>query len=222
MNKASQRTALVWTVPSKRAGESSQIRALAQALGYGFEEKKLTYRSHMGIVNLCRQVTLAGIDRPRSSALEPPWPDLVISAGLSNEPVVRWISHQSSGRSRLVHIGRTWAPIDCFDLVITTPQYRLPRQEKVLHNTTTLNSIDESVLLKAADAFRERFRSYPRPYVAVLVGGRSGPYHFGVHAARRLAKQAVSFAEQRNATLLVTSSSRTPDNAARVLATETL
>ena len=92
------------------------------------------------LVHAGARPTLAGINRSRSSALEPPWPDIVITAGRRNEPVARWIRQQSGARSRLVHVGRPWAPLENWDLIITTPQYFLPAAPNILHNRLPLHS----------------------------------------------------------------------------------
>src|SRR5215510_16541101 len=88
----------VWAVLCYRSGDNSQILALAEALGWPFEVKRLAYRRLGRAVDLWRGTTLLGIDRRRSSILGPPWPDLVISAAMRNEPVCRWIRKQSRGR----------------------------------------------------------------------------------------------------------------------------
>ena len=44
--------------------------------------------------------------------------------------------------TRLVQIGRPRADLDGFDLVVTTPQYRLPERPNVLHLALPLHSVD--------------------------------------------------------------------------------
>jgi len=58
-----------------------------------------------------------------------------------------------------------------------------------------------------------RLAQLPHPYIAVIIGGNSGPCTFGRHAAERLAKQACAMARACGGSLLVTSSARTPDTA---------
>ncbi len=207
----------VWVVTGYRAGERAQVLALAEALGWPFEIKELAYRRFEFRTSLFRGSDLRGIRLARSSALEPPWPDLVISAGMRNEPVCRWIRAQSGGRARIVHIGRPWAAPERFDLVVTTPQYRLPERPNVLHNTATLHRVTAERLQAEARVWQPRFDTLPRPYIAVIVGGNSGPYTFGPRAARRLAREAGDMARLSGGSLLVTTSSRTPFHAARAL-----
>jgi len=199
----------VWVVTAYRAGEREQILALAEALGWPFEVKQVAHRPWAWRVNLFRGSDLSGIDRAQSSPLEPPWPDLVISAGMRNEPVCRWIRAQSGGRTRIVHVGRPWALPQNFDLVVTTPQYRIADHPRVLQNTTTLHRVSDERLQREAEKWKPKLDDVPAPYVAVVVGGDSGPYTLGVRAAERLAIDANALAEHLGASLLVTTSSRT-------------
>lgn len=125
--------------------------------------------------NLGRGTGLAGIDRQRSDPLLPPWPELLITAGMRNEPVARWVREQSGGRTRLVHVGRPWADPARFDLVITTPQYRLPRRPNVLHNDLPLHRVHAERLAQAAARWAPTLAPLPAPRIAVVVGGNSGP-----------------------------------------------
>ena len=92
----------VWIVDAYRAGEQTQLRALAEGLGWPFEIKTLAYRKYEMRTTLLRGSDLRGIDPARSDTLAPPWPDLVLSMGMRNEPVCRWIRDQSAA-------GRNWS-----------------------------------------------------------------------------------------------------------------
>ena len=141
----------------------------------------------------------------------------MISCGVRNEPVCRWIRDQSGGRTRYVHVGRPWGPLDSFDLVITTPQYHVPPHPHVLHNQLTLHSVTPATLEAARRDWADAFASLPRPLVTVLVGGNSGPFTLGPKAAARLARQSSELARELGGSLLITTSSRTGDAAAEAL-----
>ena len=192
-----------------RAGENSQIRALADALGWPYEEKRLHYRWWGYLVDVWRGAKLAGIDRRRSSPLQEPWPDLIISAAMRNEPVCRWIRQQSGGRARYVHIGKPWAQVSSFDLVITVPEYPVPDRPNVLRNSFSLHRVTAERLADAARIWAPRLARLPRPYVAVLVGGYSGRYALDREKAERLAREASALARAQGGSLLITTSSRT-------------
>lgn len=205
---------LIWAVMGYRAGENSQILALAESLGWPFRVVRIAHHSWGVLASLLRTVGLGGVDRANSSLLQEPWPDLVISAGFRNEPLCRWIRQQSNGKTRLVHIGRPWASLDHFDLVITTPQYRLPNRSNILHNQTTLHRASEQALTKAREEWLAKLAPLPRPYITVIIGGNSGPYTFGLKAAGRLAQHVNDMARRLGGSLLITTSSRTSARAA--------
>jgi mitochondrial fission protein ELM1 len=160
---------------------------------------------------------LLGIVRRRSSPLVPPWPDLIISAGRRNEPPCRWIQAQADRRVRLVHCGRPWAALEGFDLVVTTPQYRLPERPNVLHNTTPLQRVSSGRLEEAQSLWQPKLAHLPKPHIAVMLGGHAGPYVFDREAARLLGRAASALARRQGGSLLVTSSARTPRDAAGAL-----
>ena len=206
-----------WVMMGHKAGDNSQILALAEGLGWPFEIKHLVYRPTELLTNLLAPLTLLGIVRRKSSPLEPPWPDLIISAGRRNEPPCRWIQRRADKRVRLVHVGRPWARIENFDLVVTTPQYRLPQRPNVLHNTAPLQRVADQRLRGAATIWAPRLAHLPRPYVAVMVGGNAGPYVLDRDAATLLGRAASAFARARGGSLLLSTSARTPKNAITAL-----
>lgn len=200
----------VWVLTGNKAGDNSQVLALAEALGWPFEIKRFVHTRFEIVPNMLLRTTIAGIDREQSSPLQAPWPDLVISAGRRNEPIARWIKKQAPETVKLVHVGRPWSRLHHFDLIITTPQYRLPVRPNVLHNQTPLHRVTRDRLLREAARWQDRLADLPRPFVTVVVGGSSGPYSFCTRAAERLAKDASRFARKIGGSLLITTSARTP------------
>jgi len=200
----------VWAIPCDRAGDNSQILSLAEALGWPFEVKPVAYRRFGRLFDVWRGATLLGIVRGRSSPLQPPWPDLVISASMRNEPVCRWIRRQSRGKTQYVHIGKPWARLATFDLVITVPEYRwLPQLPNVLHNACSLHDVSPARLAEQAQIWAPTVADLPRPFVAVLVGGYAGPYPFDRENAERLGREASDMARRQGGSLLLTTSGRT-------------
>jgi mitochondrial fission protein ELM1 len=207
----------VWSLLGKKAGDNTQVRALAGALGFRCQEKHIIAKPWELLTHLTLGVTLAGIDRAQSSELQAPWPDLVISAGRRNEPVARWIHRQSGGCTRLVHIGRPWSPLPVWDLVVTTPQYFLPEQDNILHNSLPLHDIADAELKSAAEQLLPRVAHLPRPRVAVLIGGDSGRFVMTRGKGRRLGALSNDLATAAGGSLLITDSARTPPAVADTL-----
>lgn len=213
----SHNTPKIWCLLGRKAGDNTQVRALADTLaeetGWGYEEKHIYARPWELLTHLTLGATLAGIDQSASSELAAPWPDLVISAGRRNEPVARWIKQQSGGSARLVHLGRPWAPLDTWDLIVTTPQYFLPQQTNILHNSLPLHRMTAATATQAAEEWQAVCARLPRPWIAVLVGGDSGRFVFTAQKGARLGALANRLAEAAGGSLLVTDSPRTPQSA---------
>jgi len=213
-------TPRVWLLIGNKAGDNTQLRALAKALGWPSTEKRCRYRATELLTNRLLGTTLLGIHRSLSDPLEPEWPDLVLTAGRRNEPIARWIARESGGATRIVHVGRPWSSPDRFDLVITTPQYDLPASERVLVVDMPLHAVRPEALAEAAQSWRTEFLDLPRPRIAVLVGGPTGFIGFRERTVLRLARQAETLARWRGGSLLVTTSARTPRFAAALLERE--
>lgn len=199
----------VWVLECHRAGDRAQTLGLAHALGWPFELKHIAHSWYEFFPNMLLEGTLLGVDRARSSPLTPPWPDLVISAGRMNENVAKWIRRQSGGRTRIVLVGRGWTRPHTVDLVVATPQYRLKPHPNLVINELPLHIVDHAQQARAAERWAPRWAALPRPWIAVLVGGSSGPYLFDAATAARLGREASAVARQAGGSLLITTSSRT-------------
>lgn len=197
----------VWVLLGKGAGGNAQMRLVAGALGWHFEEKRLVYNRLERIPNPLRGATCIGLDRKRSDPLEAPWPDLVIGASRRSAPVSRWIKRQAGARN--VHLLHTQSPLGHFDLVVTLPQYRLPRRDNVLHLSGALNRIPPEALEAAGRHWVLEFKDLPRPWIALIVGGNSSSYAFDAETARRLGREAAAEARRAGGSLLVSTTPRT-------------
>ncbi len=200
-----------WILSSPHSGDNSQLMALAMTLGWPFEVKRLRYRSIETLVRLAGLPSLLGVDPASRSALAPPYPDLIIAAGRAAEAVAFWLRRHGNPALRLVYVGTPWSPLSRFDLVIATPQYRLPERPNVLHIALPLHGVDNGKLAQAATVWSTRLAHLPRPLTAVLVGGSSGPYVFTTAAGERLGAAASRLAERSGGSLLISTSARTPE-----------
>jgi mitochondrial fission protein ELM1 len=207
----------VWVLMGHKAGDNSQLSALAEGLGWPYEVKRFVPRRLELATNLLFDATLLGRIAARSSALGPPWPDLVLSAGRRSEPIARWIRRHADRPVKLVHLGRPWRDVRAFDLVVVTLQYPLDAREGVLRNPLPLHGVTPPRLAAAADAWRSRFTHLPRPWIALLAGGSSELFTLDAKTAVRLARDASALARASGGSLLVTTSARTPVGAANAL-----
>lgn len=198
-------------------GDNAQMLILAQALGWPLEVKGEADSVAMTVVD--RVAHTAGFRLRRNKPLLSNllWPDVVFCSGGRRVIDALRIKDMSEGRSKIVCIGRPWADLDLFDLVITTPQYRLPRRPNILMNDMPLNQPSAEALAIAADEWHGEIRHLPKPWIAVLVGGNSGSCFFDVASAKWLAREANALAARTGGSLLISTSGRTPKPAVDAL-----
>ncbi|HET6468124.1 MAG TPA: ELM1/GtrOC1 family putative glycosyltransferase [Geminicoccaceae bacterium] len=192
----------VWALVAAEARDQAQVVRLAEALGWPYETKRLHFNARSRLPNMVLGAALQGLDRDRSSPLEGPWPDLVIAAGRESVPVARWIRARSGGRTRLVQLGRPGAPFDLFDLIVATPQHRLPIRDNVLHVTAPLSGLVPESREALAGQWQERLRGLAPPHAALFVGSR-WPWRLSDAAAAELGALAAAEAKAAGASLLV-------------------
>ncbi|HYB99962.1 MAG TPA: ELM1/GtrOC1 family putative glycosyltransferase [Candidatus Limnocylindrales bacterium] len=208
----------VWVLLGKGTGGNNQMRTLADALGWPYELKQLRHNKLNALPTLLLGASDITLDKDGSSPLVPPWPDVVIAASRRAAPVALWIKKQSGGRTQLVHLLHAQAPLHWFDLVLTLPQYRLPHRDNVVHLAGALNRIDRARIDAAAEKWRPRLQRLARPWTALLVGGSSSSYELDTARAAELGRAASARARASAGSLLVTTSPRTPPDAAAALA----
>ena len=100
--------------------------------------------------------------------------------------VALWIARQSGGRTRLVLVGKPSGKMARFDLVITSAETPMPPVANLLPIPLPLMRPDQAAVAAAAEAWQERLAPLPRPLVAFLIGGPTGPCVSDASVVRRL------------------------------------
>ena len=209
-DRARDAGARVWLLLGHKPGDNAQIRNLARAVGLNYEEKQIVVKPQWELGKPRIRASLAHIDRARSDALEAPWPDLVISAGRRLACVELWIQQASQGRSRLVMIGMPRHRREQFDLLVVASHYVIDDGPNVARHDLPLMHVDTALVERAAAAWEPRFRDFPRPITALMIGGPTGGLRFDLEAARVLLSQARADVARSGGSLFVTTSRRTP------------
>jgi mitochondrial fission protein ELM1 len=187
------------------------MAALVHALGWPAVVKKLVFRGP-NLPFLANWL----LDREKSDSLEAPWPDLVLCAEARTSVIARRIRDRSEGKLKIVCLGRPSGTPANFDLVLTTAQYRLPKNPQVVELDLPLVSTgttDGPVSLAQLTSANLR-----RPLIVMLVGGGTPPDSLDEGIAATMAKQLEEYAAIKGGTLLFVTSPRTPDKPAEALA----
>ena len=211
----------MWVLLGDRPGDNAQVVTLARALGLECEEKRLRHNLFYVLPNWLLGASFLSLKRSASVSLDPPWPDVVIAIGQRSVPIARAIRARSGGEARHIHLGRPRAALHHFDLLITTPQYKMPERENVLHVDLPLQFPAPATLKHETSRWREHLSNVPKPRIALLVGGNITPYRFDRAAIDTLASAAIDLCEARNAALVITCGRRLPARSAKRLRDKT-
>ncbi len=186
----------VWILWRRRKGDLDQMQRLVTALGWTYEIKRLNFRGP-DIPALAPLLIAADSD-----PLTPPWPSVLMCAEALPSIIARRLKRKSGGALKAVCIGRPAGTADAFDLVITTPQYRIPPAANVVELSLPLTA-------PPAAGTSPPYPSVPqRPLVAVLVGGASFPDRLDGKIAAQLIGDIRQYTDRLGGTMAVATGPR--------------
>jgi mitochondrial fission protein ELM1 len=201
---------LIWVLADGRAGNRAQCLGVAEALGWPFVVKDIVYDGWAAFPNIVRGASFWGLTAAARQTLVPPWPDVVIAAGRRTAPAARAIKRRSQGRCALVQImDPGWGGLDDFDLIAVPNHDCIVLQPNMMAMTGVPHRVTPATLEAAAARWRDSFKDYPKPWIALIVGGSTRRRTFTETMARELGRTANVLAEDRNGSLLITTSRRT-------------
>jgi mitochondrial fission protein ELM1 len=198
---------IIWGLLGKNKGDNTQIEVLCHALGRSLgvvpDFKNLVCNNRFVAPNILRRTNLSILSSTDRGKLKAEWPDVLIGSGRKHVTVARWVQKQSENRTRLVWIGRPKAPLDWFDLVVSTPQYGLPKASNIYKLPLPLvpNKVKFSALAQ--------WETLPRPWIGVLVGGAAFPLQLDATSIEKLGRCISEMQKKYGGTCLVSTSPRT-------------
>jgi mitochondrial fission protein ELM1 len=195
-------------VLSDKGGDNGQIEAVAARLPWPYETRFVAMKPKWVLRKPRVRPTLNHLDLAKSDTLEPPWPDLIITAGRRPSSVALWIQKQSGGQSRIVHLTKPSVRIDRFDLVVTSSETLLPPLPNIVGTNLPLMRVKQDPV--ELEKWRFKFKSLPRPLVGFLIGGPTHPYVYNRTVLDRVVSLAADIVEHQGGTPYLTTSRRTP------------
>ena len=207
----------VWVVLGDKPGDNAQVRAIEQSLPWTCADKHIQVLDPFVLGKPKVGPTLYHIDRERSDPLEPPWPDLILTSGRRPANVALWIREQSRGHTRIVLLGKPSTSPDDYDLVIYSAENQFPPLSNLQAISLPLMRVDEARIVQAAAEWEPRLRELPRPLIAFLIGGPTGPFVFNPSTTRRLLDYIERIIGETGGTPYITTSRRTPPDVVTAL-----
>jgi mitochondrial fission protein ELM1 len=205
-----------WGITDGSAGMSAQVQALAGALGINVQMKKVRIkRSAVWLPNTFFDGPTARLIVPYllekgSDRLEAPWPDMVITCGRRAAIAALGLKAHigKEAPTRFLHIQDPQVRPQNFDLIVAMEHDRI-RAPNVIKSPYALHKITPSLLENARMRFEPRFRGYPYPLVAVMLGGSTNKYTLTENAMGKVIDELNNLLENIEGTLLITPSRRT-------------
>jgi mitochondrial fission protein ELM1 len=158
----------VWVLLGHRTGDNNQLLRLAGELGLPFRTVELRYNGLHLLPPSVLGASLASLEAECREQVAPPWPQLVLGIGHRSVPAALAIRALSNGKAKLVRLGNPRVAPNRFDLVITTPQYRLPDAPSVLQLPVGISTAPK---LEPTREESEWLARLPRPHRLLLLGG---------------------------------------------------
>ena len=201
-----------WIITDGSVGMEAQGIAVAEAVGLPFSLKRVRVTGAMRLVPAALQLLVPPARLLRFVAaneqLEAPWPRLVISIGRRSVPIAIAIKRLSSPKAFALHIQNPKVPPRLFDL-IAAPVHDGFEAPNVIPTFGAVHSVTGARLHEAAKRFAPRVAEFPKPRVAVLLGGESQAFSFPPNSAAALGAKLARAAKESGGALLVTPSRRT-------------
>lgn len=201
----------VWLLLGDKHGDNAQVDAIGETLAWDCERKRVHVRAPFDVEKPRVGASLHHIDLSRSDPLEPPWPDLIVTIGRRPSMVALWVREQSGGRARIALIGKPSGPAEVFDLVIVSGETEIAPLPNVCKIALPLMRANENAIAAAVESWEGRLAALPRPLIAVLIGGPTGPFIFNERVIDRVVEVAAGLTADTGGTPYVTTSRRTPD-----------
>ena len=201
---------VTWLLLGDKRGDNRMVEVIAEHLPWPSVTKRLVSRPEWVVPKPRVRSTLDHLDLDASDPLEPPWPDLVLTIGRRPSMAGRWLAEQAGGRTKLVLVGKPSGSIEPYDLVIVSAEAFLPPSPRVMTIDLPLMRVDPAAVAAEAGLWRTRLRDLPRPWVAFLLGGPTGPFRYDDVLVDRVLSGAREVSETAGGTPFFVTSRRTP------------
>ena len=204
----------IWVFTDDRAGNNAQALGVAESTGFPFEIKQIKYSKSVILPNFVRGASTTGIAEETLKQIRPPYPDFVIAAGRRAAPLARFVKKSSENKTKLVQIMFPGlVGLNDFDLVV------LPCHDGFTQNRNNVarfigapNRVTAEKLEAEKKRWEPKFKNFPPPRVALIVGGKTKNKPFTLAHAEQLARQTKTLMARVGArSLMVTTSRRTGD-----------
>jgi mitochondrial fission protein ELM1 len=210
----------IWVLTDDRAGNSKQALALAEILGKKYKQKRIKYNFLIKLPNFLK-FGFMGLKAKSQRSLKRGKPDIIISAGRRTAPVAVTLKKNTS--ARIIQIMNPSTSLEDIDVLLLPYHDKKPKKKfikKTVFIHGAISSFDYEQVESHASFWEDRFKKLAKPYIAVFIGGKSKHTDFTKINAKVLARHLHNMATKEQASLIISSSRRTPKGTLECLENE--
>ncbi|MCZ6800465.1 MAG: mitochondrial fission ELM1 family protein, partial [Nitrospirae bacterium] len=211
----------VWVLSDGKMGHSTQSEGLAKSLGWPYDVKQLHFQPWNHTQKFFWSLLpphILGLNKNKSSSLEPPWPDIVISTGWRPAPIARWIREHSKGKTRIIQLGRKGGgSAELFDVVITPAYYGFTPHPHRIETLAPLNELTQESVDKVTKQWPNLFDHAPHPRIVLVIGGSTARFTLTADFASSIGNQLQDLANDCGGTIFAVTSPRTGNEVSQAL-----
>ena len=195
-----------WLIADDKTGMQVQVKGVAEALGLDWEVKEVAPQGLFKLTAPWGPPDRRSRFGTPGSQFCPPWPDVAIATGRLSIPYIRALRrHAGLGTYTIVLQDPRTGPKTA-DL-IWVPEHDKRRGPNVITTLTAPHGFSADRLQSLASGVPAEFAALPRPWVAVILGGKNAVYRFTDEDDDRI-EQALASIARLGVSFLITPSRR--------------
>lgn len=213
----------LWILLDDRKGSVGQARGIAEALEdrINIIEKELIYTKQSWIPNWIKGRSLIGIDEQRSSSLQPPYPDIILSTSRRTVSTARYLRKKSKNQIKIIQLMYPSGGVGIKDMeMIIVPSHDNPKKQlnpKSLVITGAPTRIFPNVVKENKLKWDVVFKDLPKPWISVIVGGAIKGKPWPLETVKDFADSLKQLHNTLGGSLLITTSRRTGKDAEKII-----
>jgi mitochondrial fission protein ELM1 len=209
---------VIWLLSDDRPGTFTQSLALVEALNLKYQIIKINYNLLSKIPNFLLKYKPLHFNKNqldqlvKKTIVNNQQPQIIISAGRKSSTIAVFLKNKFKD-TKLIHIMQPEINYNKFDFVIL-PNHDKPRYKanNVIFSVGSLNQINEQLIKKNKEKFKNFFDKIDKKIIVLLIGGDSKNNHYDDISITKLCQKTSQFVIKLDGHLIILNSRRTTPN----------
>lgn len=200
----------VWVLIDDIAGNANQAIAVAKALGLPYEVKKIKYNFFSFLPNWLK-IGFCGVNLEKSDNLDRDLPDIIISGGRKTAKVSAVLKkmHPDIFNVHLMNPDMCYKNFNLVCLPYHDKKEFHKKAENVMYTIGAPCFLDQDLMKKKMTEFSSKLEGFNKPFVCLMIGGKTKNGDYSIEELEDLVEQAVSLTTQIKGSLFISTSRRT-------------